>query len=301
MEAKGAGAAEEPRVVAYGEVLWDLLPGGPQLGGAPANFAFHARELSPAVALVSAVGADDRGRAILERMQDRGIDVRGVAVLPEKQTGIVDVTLDAAGIPSYRIVENVAWDHIPMTETVVELARSAQVVCWGTLPQRSPVSMETLHRFLGEVLPSALTVFDINFRVPDPERSMVEASLHRADVVKLNDDELPRLAALCGLGIGDHAGILAEVGRRYGVRVVALTRGGSGSLLWSADSVSEHAGYRVDVVDTVGAGDAFTAELAIGLWSGLDLATVNERANRRAAAVCGQPGGTPVLGRDPIL
>jgi fructokinase len=278
-----------------------LLPGGAQIGGTSANFVCHARELSDRVSLASAVGDDDLGREILARMVSRGVDVAGVAVLPGRPTGTVAVTVDVAGQPSYRIEDDVAWDHIPYSEGVARLASSADIVCWGTLAQRSAGSRSTMTRFLGNVRPGVLRVFDINLRVPDPERSMVEESLALADVVKLNDEELPRVAGLCGLGAGSVESQLAELGRRYGVTVVALTRGGAGSLLWSAAGVDNHPGFAVEVVDTVGAGDAFTAELAVGVWSGWDLSTVNVRANRRAAAVCGSAGGTPVLGRDPVL
>jgi len=290
-----------PRVVAVGEVLWDLLPGGAQIGGTSANFVCHARELAETVALASAVGDDDLGREILRRMASRGVETSGVAVLPEKQTGIVEVTVDGAGMPTYRIVEDVAWDHIPWNETVAGLASTADVVCWGTLAQRSTGSRSTVLRFLDQVGSETLKVFDINLRVPDPDRGMVEESLRRADVVKLNDEELPRVVELCGLVANGVPEQLAELSERFGIRVLALTRGGAGSVLWSAGQVSDHPGYPVSVVDTVGAGDAFTAELAIGLWSGLGLDVVNGRANRRAAAVCAHAGGTPPLGANPLV
>ncbi|MFY7952499.1 MAG: PfkB family carbohydrate kinase, partial [Armatimonadaceae bacterium] len=200
-----------PHVVAVGEVLWDLLPGGAQIGGTSANFVCHARELSARVALASAVGDDDLGREIVRRMQARGVDTAAVAVVPDKQTGIVEVSVDASGMPTYRIVEDVAWDHIPWSASVARLASTADVVCWGTLAQRSPGSRATVADFLNQVGPETLKVFDINLRVPDPDRAMVEASLQRADVVKLNDEELPRVAELCGIAERAVLGQLAEL------------------------------------------------------------------------------------------
>lgn len=285
-------ASTPPRIVAIGEVLWDLLPAGPQLGGAPSNFACHARDVGGAVELVSAVGDDALGREILRRMEARGVGTAHVAVLPDRPTGTVDVALDAAGKPTYTIVEGVAWDFVPWSDALGALAASADVVCWGSLCQRAPVSRETILRLVDAAGPGTLRLCDINLREAELDAERIAGSLRRADVLKCNDEELPRLAALFGIEASVDA--LAE---HFGLKGIALTRGAHGSLLRFGDRVSDHPGIVPErVVDTVGAGDAFTAVLAAGLLRGDDLDAINERANRRAAAVCAHPGATPELG-----
>jgi fructokinase len=179
------------------------------------------------------------------------------------------------------------------------LAARADAVCWGSLAQRAPGSRATIARFLDAVRPGTLRICDINLRVEFPEPGMVDATLRRADVLKCNDEELPRIADLLGIPQGDAVERLRALMAAYGIHVAALTRGGEGSVLLRGDAVDVHPGYRVAVVDTVGAGDAFTAELATGCLRGDALAVIHERANRRAAAVCAASGGTPELGPDP--
>lgn len=283
-----------PLAIGLGEILWDLLPSGKQLGGAPANFAFHAQALGATSAVVSAVGRDELGTEILDRLRGLGLDTRYVAVDPRHPTGTVSVSLDAAGVPSYVIHADVAWDFIPDSQGLRELAGRAQVICFGSLAQRSPVSRGTVHAFLGASRPEALRIFDINLRQHYYTAEAVRASLALATVLKINDEELPRVAELLGLP-RDEGGTMRALFERFPLRVVALTRGGRGSSLYAPGDVSHHAGFPVAIVDTVGAGDAFTAALAMGLLRGRPLARINELANRLAAFVCSQPGATPVV------
>ncbi len=292
---------EKPLVAAVGEVLWDLLPDGEQLGGTTANFAWHAREAGARVALVSAVGEDPRGRRIVERMAAQGVETGAVAVLADKATGTVDVVLDAHGLPTYAIVEDVAWDHIPWSGAVAEVAARADAVCWGSLAQRAPTSRATIERFLDSAGPGVLRICDINLRAEVLDRGLIEGTLARADVLKCNDEELPRIADLLGVPAGDELDRLRGLMQRYEIAVAALTRGARGSALLRGGEIDLHPGFRVPVVDTVGAGDALAAELATGLLLRRPLREVHERANRRAAAVCARSGGTPELGPDPRI
>jgi fructokinase len=291
-----SGPQFNPVVIGLGEVLWDLLPAGKQLGGAPANFAWHAQQLGARSAVVSAVGRDPLGDEILARLRAMELDGSHVSVDDTHPTGTVSVTLDLAGVPNYVIHEDVAWDFIPAGGPLDELARRADVVCFGTLAQRSEASRQAVRKFLFETRADCLRVFDINLRQRFYDRHVIEASLARASVLKLNDQELPAIAKLLTLP-RDEAGAVRMLFRGLvNLRLVALTRGSSGSTLFARDGVvSHHPGVGTTLVDTVGAGDAFTATLAIGLLRGRPLDHINEVANRVAAYVCSQPGATPPL------
>ena len=281
-------------VVGIGELLWDMLPAGKQLGGAPANFAYHARAMGTDAIVVSCVGDDALGREILNRLGALGLDRRYVAVHPSAPTGTVEVRLDDKGVPDFIIRRDVAWDCIPMSEGMVELARRADAVCFGSLAQRGEVSRRTIGEFLKATGEGCLRVFDINLRQTFFSKEVVEESLGAADVLKLNDAELPVVARLLGLAESEREAMEGLMGR-YGLRMVALTRGGEGSRLYVPGKVFEHPGYRAEVVDTVGAGDAFTAALTVGLLRGEEPGRINERANRLASFVCSKSGGTPEI------
>ncbi len=277
-------------VLGVGEILWDVFTDGRRvLGGAPANFAYHAQGLGAQATVISAIGADALGQEMLARFAGLGMETGGLAVLADRPTGTVTVTLDADGKPSYMIHEGVAWDAIPWTEAAGRLAATADVIGFGSLAQRSPTSRETLRRVLAAAPPGCLKVFDLNLRQAYFSREVVQESLAAADVLKLNDEELPVVARLLGLAHGDERA-MAMLLNDYGLSLVALTRGAHGSLLRSREERHEHPGQAVKVVDTVGAGDAFTAALAVGLRQGLDLATINDQANRLAAQVCAHAG-----------
>jgi fructokinase len=280
-------------IVGLGEILWDLLPEGRQLGGAPANLAFHARALGADAAIASAVGDDPLGREILDRLRGFGFDLRTVAVDRKHPTGTVSVELSPKGIPKFTIHENVAWDFIPWSHALAGLAVRCDAVCFGSLCQRSPVSRQTVRTFVQSVRPEALRVFDINLRQGYYDRETVHALLLESDVFKVSDNELPVVAKLVDLPGAEGAWVDALLDR-YPLRCVALTRGSKGSLLAARDGRSVHPGIpAVNIVDTVGAGDAFTASLVMGLLRGKPLDAINEAANRLAAFVCTQHGAMP--------
>jgi fructokinase len=282
------------RCIGLGEVLWDLLPTGKQLGGAPANFAYHAHALGAEGVVISRIGDDALGREIFERLRNLGLRTDGITIDPNAPTGTVSVALDAQGHPSYTIHENVAWDRITADEAALAQAQLADAICFGSLAQRSETSWQNIRALVGATPSPALRIFDINLRQHFYSREIIEASLHLANVLKINDTELPVLAHLFELP-GDARGQITELAARFDLRCVALTRGGSGSLLFSNGQWAEHPGLRVAVQDTIGAGDAFTAAMALGFLAGWPLELVNQRANEVAAFVCSQSGATPLL------
>ncbi len=281
-------------LIGLGELLWDLLPGGKQLGGAPANFAYQAQSLGGHAAVVSCVGGDDLGHEVLRRLDELGLDRRYVAVDRDHPTGTVTVGLDADGHPDYAIQEAVAWDYIPFSSGLQALATRADAVCFGSLCQRGELSRQTVRRFLEATKPACLRVCDINLRQAYYGRESIHALLELANIFKLNDEELPVVAKLLRIG-GSQTDILAQLAERYALRLIALTRGRDGSRLYGAGEDSAHGGYPADVADTVGAGDAFTAALTLGLLRGHPLDRINEQANRVASYVCSQPGAMPGL------
>ncbi len=284
-----------PVVAGVGEVLWDLLPEGRKLGGAPANLIHHIRALGAEAALVSCVGDDPHGREILERLKAVGIDTRYIAVDREHPTGTVTVQLGPKGIPLFMIHEGVAWDHVPWNPALAELAGRCDAVCYGSLAQRSPDTRRTVRQFLEAVRAGCLRVFDINLRRPHFDRETIHALLLQSHVLKINDEEIPSVAKLIGLAGGESDWVDALFDR-YPLRCVAMTRGSRGSLLASREGRSVHPGIpAVNIVDTVGAGDAFTAALVLGLLQQKPLDAINEAANRLAAYVCTQPGAMPDL------
>ena len=284
----------KPLIVGIGELLWDMLPEGKEMGGAPANFAYHACSLGGEGAVVSSIGADDYGRQILDRLGALSLSREYISIDRTHPTGTVEVTVDARGKPSYIIRENVAWDFIPNTPQLMELAKKADAVCFGTLAQRSAVSRATIQAFLKRTPQKALRIFDINLRQSFYSKELIESSLDLANVLKLNDEELAVIASLLSLS-GDESTLLAEIAGKHRLYMVALTRGDKGSILYSDGQISIHPGYKVEVVDTVGAGDAFTASLALSVLSGQDLDAINDHANRVAAFVCSKHGATPQL------
>ena len=289
-----------PRIVGLGEILWDVFPDGARFGGAPANFACSAAGLaagSARVGMAGAVGRDDLGQRALAELTSRGVDVTAVAVLPEP-TGRVDVTVDLAGHASYVFAPDCAWDHVSWSGSLERLAAETSAVCFGTLGSRGSVSLATVRRFVAAVPSSALRILDINLRPPFWSPEIVRDSLPLANIVKCNDDELPIVAELLGLS-GSPEAILRQLVSSHALRLAALTRGAKGSLLVSADGLSSDLpGTPVEVVDTVGAGDAFTAAVTLGLLAGWPLSKLHAHAERVAAFVCTQAGGTPPIPAD---
>src|SRR2546427_8627530 len=277
-----------PILVGTGEVLWDMLPGGRQLGGAPANFAYHASALGADGVVVSRVGNDDLGREIIRRLNALGLETRYVRRDADHPTGRVDVRLDADGVPEYVIHEPAAWDFITVDAELLDLARGADAVCFGTLAQRSPVSRDSIRSFLLATRPDCLRVFDVNLRQSYFDERTVRELMRLSNVLKLNDAELPVAARLLRIA-GDTADVVRRLFAVYPLRAIALTRGPHGSVLYTRDRTFDHPGYQgTVVVDTVGAGDAFTAALVLGLQKGEPLERINDFANRLAAYVCSQ-------------
>jgi fructokinase len=283
------------RVVAIGEVLWDLLPSGRVMGGAPANFACLAKMLGAEVNLISRVGNDALGREVIERLGRAEIPSDTIGIDAELPTGTVSVELSADGQPRFTIHRNCAWDRIEVNDASASAAQRCDILCFGTLAQREEPSRRAIEQVIQAVRPETLRVLDINLRAPFFSRAIIERSLALANVLKLNDQELSIVVDLLGLSGQETVEQLAELANRYALRLIALTRGAAGSLLWSEGQCSEHPGIRVDVVDTVGAGDAFTATMAIDYLHRRDLDSINERANRVAAYVCTQPGAASDL------
>ena len=284
-----------PVIVGLGEVLWDVYPDAAHFGGAPANFACHAASLGAESWMVSAVGADDFGDRALDALRQRGVACGHVSRDARHATGRVLVTLNAAGQASYEFAADTAWDHRAWSDDLAALAARCDAVCFGTLGQRSPVSRETIRRFVEATPHSALRVFDVNLRQRFYDAPTLQASLHMASALKLNDEELPIVAELSSVRATAPREMLIELMSRHDLRLVALTRGPHGSLLLAGREENECPAPPTTVVDTVGAGDAFTATLVTGFLRGLPLATINRHANAVASFVCSQKGATPPL------
>ena len=283
-------------IVGLGEILWDMFPTGPRFGGAPANFACSAAGLggrSAAVSMVSSVGTDQLGHRALEALRQRHVDTTWVTS-QSRPTGKVNVTLDDRGVASYQFASDTAWDHLPWSSELAELAAGTHAVCFGTLGQREATSRDTIQRFVAETPPTTLRIFDINLRPPFHTNEVILASLRLANVLKLNDDELPRLAEICHLS-GSEREVMQQLSEQFVLEMVALTKGEQGAMLLREDEFDRQPSTEIEVIDTVGAGDAFTAALTLGLLAGDPLPVINRRACAAAAFVCGRSGATPVV------
>jgi fructokinase len=282
-----------PIVVGLGELLWDLLPPEKHIGGATANFAYHAGQMDTEGVVVSCIGRDALGDEMVAQLRQRGLTTEGLRYDSAHPTGTVTVTRDADGQPSYVIHTDVAWDFLPFDAELAQLAARADAVCYGTLAQRAPITSRSIHAFLQATRPDCLRVLDINLRQQFYDAETILASLVPAQVVKLNDEELPKVIALLDLPTGETAAIKAML-ERFGLNLVALTRGGKGSTLYTRHRISQSPGTPAEVVaDTVGAGDSFTATLVCGLLRYEDLDLIHERASRLASFVCSHTGATP--------
>ncbi|MBM3293690.1 MAG: carbohydrate kinase [Candidatus Aminicenantes bacterium] len=279
-------------VVGIGEILWDVLPSGRHLGGAPANFARQAHALGAEGVIVSAVGDDPPGREILVALGRHGLSREYVSVVSGAATGKVAAVLDAQGIPTFTIQENAAWDVLPGSPALTALADRAEAVCFGTLAQRSALSRETIRGFLDATGPECLRTCDLNLRPGFFNPEIIRESLSRSRVLKLNEEELRALAGMLDLS-GREGEILVRLREEFDLDVIALTRGSRGSRLLGRNSDSRHPGFRVEVADTVGAGDAFAAVLVLGLLANESLDAINDRANLVSASVCRRRGAWP--------
>jgi fructokinase len=285
----------EPVVVGLGEVLWDVFPDAAHFGGAPANFACHAAALGAEAWVVSAIGQDELGRRARRTLEAHGVRTAALQESAAYPTGTVAVSIDQNGVASYQFAPEVAWDHLEWTQALEELAARCRAVCFGSLAQRSPISRATVHRFLSATAPDALRVFDVNLRQQFYDPEILASSLAAASMLKLNHDELPVLAQSLGLAPAPEVEALRELKGRFALRCVALTRGAQGSMVLWDGVVDEQKPPVVTVADTVGAGDAFTAALVLGLLRGTPLPVAHRHASDVAAYVCTQHGATPPL------
>ncbi len=282
-------------VVGMGEALWDVLPEGKKIGGAPANFAYHVSQFGLPSCTVSAVGDDVLGNEIIENLTSKGLN-HLIEKVPYP-TGTVQVTIDQAGIPQYEIKENVAWDNIPYTARLEQLAGKTKAVCFGSLAQRNVVSRNTINRFL-YAMPQdedTLVVFDVNLRQGFYNKEILCNSMKRCNILKINDEELvtvSRMFGYPGIDLQDKCWILLG---KYNLKMLILTCGINGSYVFTPGNVSFQPTPKVDVADTVGAGDSFTAAFIAGILRGLSVAEAHGIAVRTSAYVCTKPGAMPVL------
>lgn len=283
-------------MVGLGEVLWDLLPSGRVLGGAPTNFAYMTSVLGNRGIVASRVGADSLGQEACKAMEDLGLTTEYIQRDEDHETGSAGVLLDPAGLPTFTIKESVAWDFLQWTPVWDELSAQADVVCYGSLAQRSPISAQAIDQFLSNTRKETLKIFDVNLRQSFYSKEILRKLFLQADIAKLTDQEMRRVGSFLSYGETDDEEELADwLRREFELKLVCITRGDRGSLLVSQEEVVEHPGLNVDVVDTVGAGDAFTACLAHQFVQGLPLAEISEAANRFAAWVVTQMGAMPMV------
>lgn len=281
-------------MIGLGEVLWDILPSGKMLGGAPANFAYMTSVLGDDGIVASGVGDDELGRDARALMQELGLST---AYLQEDrhETGTAAVSIDDGGQPNFTIKESVAWDFLRWTSEWEELSSRADVVCFGSLAQRSAISAATIELFLQNAS-NALRICDVNLRESFYSEEILRRSFQHAQIVKLNEQELLQVSFLLNLGSGTAEKIAHRLLDAFGLQLVCVTRGSRGSFLVSELQTVEHRGFRVKVADAIGAGDAFTACLAHYYLRGRPLEDLSEIANRFASWVATQRGATPPVG-----
>ena len=285
-------------VVGMGEALWDVLPEGKKIGGAPANFAYHVSQFGLPSCAVSAVGDDPLGKEIIENFSSKGLNF-SLAEVPYP-TGTVQVEIDQAGIPQYDIKENVAWDNIPFTENLEELAKNTRALCFGSLAQRNVVSRNTINAFL-ENMPKdedTLVVFDVNLRQGFYTKEILTNSMNQCNILKINDEELvtvSRMFGYPGIDLQDKCWILLG---KYNLKMLILTCGINGSYVFTPGNVSFLPTPKVEVADTVGAGDSFTAAFIASILKGLSVQEAHRKAVETSAYVCTQIGAMPVLPKE---
>ena len=281
-------------VIGMGEALWDMLPEGRKIGGAPANFAWHVSQFGFDSRVVSAVGEDPLGQEILDTFDAKKLKY-AIGKVPYP-TGTVQVELDSEGVPRYEIKEGVAWDNIPFSPEVEALARSAKAVCFGSLAQRSVVSRETVNRFL-DTMPddSTLKIFDINLRQNFYTKEILHNSFMKCNVLKINDEELVTVSRMFGYPGMDAESKCRALMSDYGLKMLILTCGVNGSYVFGQDSMSFLDTPKVEVADTVGAGDSFTAAFVAAILRGRPICEAHRLAVEVSAYVCTENGAMPPL------
>lgn len=286
---------EKRYVVGLGEVLWDVLPEGKKLGGAPANFAYHAGQFlgSDNTIAISALGEDNLAEETIEALEEHNLKY----LLPRVKypTGTVQVTLSGDGIPAYEIKENVAWDNIPFTDEMKAVAQNCRAVCFGSLAQRNVVSRGTIKKFLSATPDDCMKIFDINLRQNFYTKEVIDDSLHLCNVLKINDEELVvigRMFGYPGLDMQDKCWLLLG---KYNLDILVLTCGVNGSYVFTPGAMSFYETPKVEVADTVGAGDSFTGTFCACILKGKSVADAHRIAVDASAFVCTQKGAMPKL------
>lgn len=283
----------EKYIVGLGEALWDVLPEGKKLGGAPANFAYHAGQHGVPSVAVSALGEDKLAEETVRQLEEKKLNYAMPRV--PYPTGTVQVTLDEAGVPTYDIKENVAWDNIPFTADLKEIATNAAAVCWGSLAQRNVVSRETIYQFLDHTPADCLKIFDINLRQNFYNKEIICESMKRCNVLKINDEELVligRMFGYPGLDIENKCWLILG---KYNLDMLVLTCGVNGSYVFTPGSMSFQETPQVEVADTVGAGDSFTGTFCASILKGKSVAEAHRHAVEVSAYVCTQKGAMPEI------
>lgn len=286
----------ERKIVGLGEALWDCLPEGKKLGGAPANFAYHAGQFGFDTLAVSALGEDALGEETIAALEEHRLSY----LMPRipYPTGTVQVTLDEQGIPTYNIREGVAWDNIPFTPEIEQVARSCQAVCFGSLAQRSVVSRETIAKFLDSTPADCVKIFDINLRQSFFTQEIIEASMRRCNILKINDEELVVVSRMFSLPDLDEEKRCKQLIREYNLDILVLTCGTNGSYVFTAGKSYYQPTPKVEVADTVGAGDSFTGSFCAAILKGKPICEAHALAVKVSAFVCTQNGAMPPLPQD---
>ncbi len=280
-------------IVGLGEALWDCLPDGSKLGGAPANFAYHASQFGNDAYAISAIGNDALGDQTLKEFDEKHLKY----VMPrvDYPTGTVQVELDEEGIPTYDIKQNVAWDNIPFTPEIENVAKHCGCVCFGSLAQRNKISRDTIHRFLDTTPMSCLKIFDINLRQNFYTKDIIQESLKACDILKINDEELVTIGRLFGYPGLDIENKCYLILGKYNLKMLVLTCGTNGSYVFAPGVKSYQPTPKVEVDDTVGAGDSFTGSFASAILAGMPIKEAHKLAVEVSAYVCTQPGAMPKL------
>ena len=280
-------------IVGLGEALWDCLPDGSKLGGAPANFAYHASQFGNDAYAISAIGNDALGDQTLKEFDEKHLKY----VMPrvDYPTGTVQVELDEEGIPTYDIKQNVAWDNIPFTPEIENVAKHCGCVCFGSLAQRNKISRDTIHRFIDTTPMSCLKIFDINLRQNFYTKEIIQESLKACDILKINDEELVTIGRLFGYPGLDIENKCYLILGKYNLKMLVLTCGTNGSYVFAPGVKSYQPTPKVEVDDTVGAGDSFTGSFASAILAGMPIKDAHKLAVEVSAFVCTQPGAMPKL------
>lgn len=280
-------------VVGLGEVLWDMLPEGRKIGGAPVNFAYHAGQFGIDTMAVSAIGNDKLGEDTIAEMNGKHLN----HIFPSVPypTGSVQVSLDEKGVPAYDIKENVAWDNIPFTNEIESVARSCRAVCFGSLAQRNVVSRNTIRKFIESTPSGCIRIFDINLRQNFYTSNVIRDSLEHCNILKINDEEIMLVSRMFNYDSSNIENVCRTIMEDFSLEMVILTCGTKGSYIFTKGGVSFMPTPKVNVADTVGAGDSFTGSFCAAILRGLPVAEAHKKAVEVSAYVCTQNGAMPEI------